>query len=72
MEKQNKWSFKEAFYSLPYNEMPIVRKEIENALGIKSTPTWYSRLYGRVEPKVSEYLAIQRIFKKRGIKAFQN
>lgn len=72
MEKQNKWSFKEAFHRLPYNEMPIVRKEIEQALGISAHPTWYKRMNGEVEPKISEYLAIQRIFKKRGIKAFQN
>lgn len=72
MKRQKNWSFKEAFYSLPYNEMPIVRKEIEESIGIKSSPAWYNRLYGKVEPKISEYLTIQRIFKKRGIKAFQN
>lgn len=72
MEKQKNWSFKEAFHQLPFNEMPIVRKEIESALGIKSAPTWFNRLNGRIEPKISEYLAIQRIFKKRGIKAFKN
>jgi hypothetical protein len=72
MEKQKKWSFSVAYYSLPYNEMAIVRKEIEAAIGIKSKPCWYQRLHGIVEPRISEYLAIQRIFKKRGIKAFQN
>lgn len=72
MEKQNKWSFKDAFHSLPHNEMSIVRKEIEKALNIKANMSWYNRLNGNIEPKVSEYLAIKRIFKKRGIKAFQN
>lgn len=72
MKKQKDWSFKEAFHSLPHKEMQIVRKEIEQAVGIKSSPCWYSRLYGKVEPKVSEYFAIVKIFDKRGIKAFKN
>lgn len=72
MGKQKKWSFKDAYYSLPHNEMAVVRKEIEEAVGIKSTPCWYQRLHGIVEPKISEYLAIRRIFKKRGIEAFKN
>ena len=72
MEKQKKWSFKEAFHSLPHKEMPIVRKEIEKALNIKAQMSWYNRLNGLIEPRISEYLAIQRIFKKRGIKAFNN
>ena len=72
MEKQKEWSFKEAFHSLPHKEMAVVRKEIEKAIGIKSTPCWYARLHGKVEPKVSEYLIIKQIFKKRGIEAFKN
>ena len=69
---KNKWSFKEAFHSLPHNEMEQVRKEIEEAIGIKTHAVWYNRLNGLVEPKASEYLAITRIFAKRGIKVFNN
>lgn len=72
MKKQEAWSFKEAFHSLPYNEMEAVRKEIEEAVGINSNVVWYNRLNGLVEPKASEFIAITRIFAKRGIKAFNN
>lgn len=72
MDSQKKWSFKEAFHSLPFNEMQDVRREIEEAVGIKNSVVWYNRLNGTVEPKASEYIAITRIFAKRGIKAFNN
>lgn len=72
MKNQKEWSFKEAYHSLPFNEMPIVRQEIEEAIGINTPTVWFNRLNGIVEPKVSEYIAITRIFAKRGIKAFNN
>lgn len=72
MNNQKKWSFKEAYYSLPFNEMRSVRAEIEEAVGIKNSVVWYNRLNGLVEPKASEYIAITNIFAKRGIKAFNN
>ena len=43
--------------------MPILRKEIETALGFASEEVWYFRLNGKTEPKISE----AKIFAKRGI-----
>ena len=61
-----KYSFRKGYRQLTIDEAPAVREEIIDKLGIKRT-AFYSRLRGEVEPKVSEYLTIERIFKKRGI-----
>lgn len=56
-----------------YNQVPVkfassVRKEIMDSIGINNRVSWYQRLYGNVEPKVSEASAIESVFAKYGIK----
>lgn len=62
------FSFLRGFNQVPLKHVSAVKKEIMNAIGIKTRVSWYQRLYGNVEPKVSEAAAIESIFAKYGIK----
>lgn len=44
------------------------RKELMRALGITSNVSFLNRMNGKVEPKISEAKAIERVFAKYGIK----
>ena len=48
-----------------FHPVPLIMKR--NALGLTSTPPFYQRLNGKVEPKVTEAEAIERIFAEYGI-----
>ena len=61
------FAFLRGWKQLPNGEMKAVRAEICAALGGVSLPTFYARLRGIPEPKVSEARAIEDIFKKRNI-----
>ena len=62
------FSFLKGFNQVPVKFVPAVKKEIMQAIGIKTRVSWYQRLYGNVEPKVSEAAAIESVFAKYGIK----
>lgn len=56
-----------------YNQVPVaraneVRDKILSALGLKTRVSWYQRLYGNVEPKISEARAVESVFAEYGIK----
>ena len=61
------YSFMKGWKQLPQGEMKAVRAEICKALGDVSLPTFYARLQGKPEPRISEAKAIEEIFSKRGI-----
>ena len=42
-------------------------KEILTSLNLKQKVSWYQRLYGNIEPKITEYWKIEEIFHKHGI-----
>lgn len=60
-------SFKNAFDRSPFNERPAIRTEIMAELGIKSRVAFYKRMNGDVEHTRAEAMAIESVFKKRGI-----
>ena len=62
------FSFKKGWNQLTAKDQAQVRSQIMRALGIQSIPSFYPRLNGAIEPKVTEAEAIEKIFKKRGIK----
>ena len=62
-----RFSFRKAWGQVPKNKAEEVRKRIMDALGMKTRNTFYIRMRGEIEPKVSEAEAIEAIFKDYGI-----
>lgn len=56
------FSFKKGYRQLPVSKTKEVREDIMEALKIKGRMTWYDRLNGRIEPRVSEAQKIENIF----------
>lgn len=61
------FAFLKGWKQLPLGEIKTVRAEICAALGGVSFVTFYSRLRGFPEPKISEARAIEEVFAKRNI-----
>lgn len=59
-------SFQPGWDQLTKKQAVKVREEIMSALGINRT-AFYQRLRGETEPKVSEAVAIEKVFKKYGV-----
>lgn len=55
-------SFKKGYNQLAVKDAPEVREKIMKVLGLKNRATFYSRMNGAVEPRVSEAQAIEAIF----------
>lgn len=62
-----RFSFKRGFRQLPVCKTKVVQQAIMEALGIAGRMTWYDRLNGRIEPRVSEAEKIEKIFHQHGI-----
>lgn len=61
------YSFRPGMEQLRYADFPKAKKEIMTALNITSRSSWAARLKGRVEPKVSEVIIIEKILAKYGV-----
>ena len=64
----NDFSFKVGFSQVKQKDAQEVRERIMQALGLTTRASWYARLNGSVEPKVSEARAIEEVFGEFGIK----
>lgn len=62
------YSFKRGISQVKVKDLGAVRTEIMSALGITSRMGYNQRLNGKIEPRVSEAEAIEKIFAKYGIK----
>lgn len=62
-----RFSFKKGFRQLPVCKTKEVQQAIMEALGITARMTWYDRLNGRIEPRVSEAESIEKIFHQHNI-----
>ena len=63
----SRFSFNQGFMQVQKKDLPAVKQAIMEALKIGTRASWLSRLNGKVEPKVSEAEAIEKIFKQYGI-----
>lgn len=63
-----KYSFKRGFAQVRQKDIKKVKEQIMFALGLTTRVSWYARLNGDVEPKVSEARAIEAVFADYGIK----
>jgi len=66
IKKRQKYSFKRGYNNLPRKHLNEVRQEITEALGL-TRESFYRRLRGEVEPKVSEAQIIEDIFNRYNI-----
>lgn len=66
MEKID-FSFKKGWGQVKRNDLKAVRAKIETALGVKNRNSFYYRMNGEVEPRVSEAAAIEQIFAEYNI-----
>ena len=62
-----KFSFLKGFRQVPVGVVTEVRDKIVTALDLKSRTSFYNRLYGVSEPKITEYQAIEKVFAEYGI-----
>lgn len=63
-----RYSFQKGYNQIKLQDKNIVKRKIMRALKITTPPSWYQRLNGNIEPRVSEAKAIEAIFAKYGIK----
>jgi hypothetical protein len=63
-----KYSFQRGYNQVQIQYKKAVQRKIMRALKITTPPSWYQRLNGNVEPRISEAKAIEAIFAKYGIK----
>ena len=67
MTQSDEFSFKKGYDQLPKSDYRKVRQEIMDVLKIRTLQSFYQRLNGQIEPKVSEAEAIEAVFAKYGI-----
>jgi hypothetical protein len=61
------FSFQKGWSQVQNKDVRAVKEKIMSALGIKTRVSWYQRLYGNIEPRISEVQAIESIFAEYGI-----
>lgn len=64
---RRKYGFVKGFGQVPNNLISTVRIELMNALRLNNMQSWYNRLYGKIEPKISEAEKITAVFAKYDI-----
>jgi len=68
MDREKKtYPFEKGWGEVKIKDKNIVRKEIEDALGIRNRNSFYMRVSGKIDHKMSEVEKIESIFAKRGI-----
>lgn len=65
---ENNFSFQKGWSQVKQGEAATVRSKLMAALNITTRMAFLDRLNGKVEPKVTEYAAIEKVFKSYGIK----
>lgn len=68
MSKMERFSYQRGYNQVQLQNKNEVKRKIMRALKITTPPSWYARLNGNIEPRVSEAKAIETIFGKYGIK----
>lgn len=63
----NKFSFQKGFSQVQIGQSKEVRDKLMAELSITTRASWSARLNGKIEPKVSEAQAIEKVFAEYGI-----
>ena len=64
---ENKHSFEKGYSQLMKKDIRSAKQDLMDCLHIVANNTFYRRLAGDVEPKETEIVAIEKVFKKYGI-----
>lgn len=67
VEIMNEFSFQKGWSQVRRKDVAIVRTKLMEELNITTRMAFLDRLNGKVEPKISEYRAIENVFKMYGI-----
>jgi hypothetical protein len=59
-----KWAFTKGFGQVPNESVKEVRAELMQVLCLNNMQSWYNRLYGKKEPRISEAEKITAVFAK--------
>lgn len=65
----NYFSFQKGFSQVQIGQSAEVKEKLMSVLSITTRASWSARLNGRIEPKVSEAQAIEKVFEEYGIKS---
>lgn len=65
---REQFAFVRGFENLAVKYVLPCKNELCATLGWNNRTTWYMRLYGDIEPRVSEKQTIETIFAKYGVK----
>lgn len=68
MYKEKKTSFQCAYDQIPKGKVRKVLDELQKALNVKTDVNVYIYIRGDREPKLSQAIAIEKVFEKYGIK----
>ena len=61
------WSFERGYSQVQNRYLKIVKREIEDALGLNNRNTFYYRKRGDIIPRADEIRKIESVFHKYGI-----
>jgi len=65
----SRFSFRSGFAQVRRKDAAAVKRDIMEVFGIKSRTSWYLRMNGNYEPKVSEVDAVNEIFRRYGVRS---
>jgi hypothetical protein len=65
---EDNFSFQKGWSQVKQREAAAIRSKLMVALNITTRMAFLDRLNGKVEPKITEYQAIEKIFAEYGIK----
>ena len=63
----NRFSFQKGWAQVKQGDAREVRKKLMEVLCIKTNVSFYERLRGEIEPRISEHEAIEGVFSEYGI-----
>ncbi|WP_449303194.1 hypothetical protein [Porphyromonas endodontalis] len=63
----NEYGFRRGYSQVRQKDAKKVMEQIKKTLGITTNVSWNARLNGKVEPKMSEAKAIEKVFAEYGI-----
>lgn len=66
-DREDRFSFMKGWKQVRQMDKTAVKGDIMDTLGLTTNMGWGYRLYGRVEPKITEVERINAIFAKYGI-----
>ena len=64
----NSFSFEKGWGQVRRKDSKRVKSELMDALKINNRVSWTLRLRGKIEPKVTEVEAVEKVFRANGIK----